>query len=100
MVEILRAISKSAQILVIDEPTSSLSDAERRALFAVIATLKSQGVSIVYVSPFLHEALEICDRVTVLKDGKKVGTHPVSEVTRTVRRLAGASSRAKRGRLL
>jgi ABC-type sugar transport system ATPase subunit len=83
MVEIMRAVSKSAQLLVMDEPTSSLTETEKRALFGLIASLKGQGVSIIYVSHFLDEVMEICDRVTVMKDGKRVGTHAVSELSKT-----------------
>ena len=75
MVEIMRAVSRSARILIMDEPTSSLTDTEKQALFGLIASLKGQGVSIVYVSHFLDEVMEICDRVTVMKDGRKIGTH-------------------------
>jgi ribose transport system ATP-binding protein len=75
MVEILRAISLRAQILVMDEPTSSLTEAEKHSLFRLIESMKADGVSIIYVSHFLDEVLSICDRVTVLKDGKKVSTH-------------------------
>ena len=83
MVEIMRAVSKSVHILIMDEPTSSLTDTEKRALFDLIASLKGQGVSILYVSHFLDEVMEICDRVTVMKDGKGVGTHIVSELSKT-----------------
>jgi inositol transport system ATP-binding protein len=83
MVEIMRAVSKSAQLLVMDEPTSSLTETEKRALFDLIASLKGQGVSIIYVSHFLDEVMEICDRVTVMKDGKRVGTHAAGELSKT-----------------
>ena len=83
MVEIMRAVSRSVQLLVMDEPTSSLTETEKRALFDLIASLKGQGVSIIYVSHFLDEVMEICDRVTVMKDGKSVGTHAVSELSKT-----------------
>ena len=82
MVEIMRAISKSTKILIMDEPTSSLTDTEKQALLSLIRSLKEQGVSIVYVSHFLDEVLEICDRVSVMKDGKKIATHNVSELTK------------------
>jgi ABC-type sugar transport system ATPase subunit len=82
MVEIMRAVSKSVQILIMDEPTSSLTDTEKQALFALIASLKSEGVSIVYVSHFLDEVMDICDRVSVMKDGRRVGTHAVGELSK------------------
>ena len=83
MVEIMRAVSKSVQILIMDEPTSSLTDTEKQALFGLIASLKRQGLSIIYVSHFLDEVMKLCDRVTVMKDGKIVGTHVVSELSKT-----------------
>lgn len=83
MVEIMRAVSKSVQILIMDEPTSSLTNTEKQALFDLIASLKGQGVSIIYVSHFLDEVMQLCDRVTVLKDGKRIETHIVGEVSKT-----------------
>jgi inositol transport system ATP-binding protein len=83
MVEIMRSVSKSVQILVMDEPTSSLTDTEKQALFGLVASLKAQGVSVIYVSHFLDEVMAICDRVTVMKDGRSVGTHIVSELSKT-----------------
>lgn len=82
LVEILRAVSGAAQILVMDEPTSSLTGAEKASLFQLIAGLKLQGVTIIYVSHFLDEVLAISDRLTVIKDGKKVGTYPTVEMTK------------------
>jgi inositol transport system ATP-binding protein len=84
MVEIMRAVSKSVRILIMDEPTSSLTDTEKQALFGLIASLKGQGVSIIYVSHFLDEVIGICDRVTVMKDGRSIGTHIVSELSKTM----------------
>jgi len=74
IVEIAKAISKEAKILVMDEPTAALSEEETKSLFEIIRTLKSKGVSIIYISHRLKEIFEITDRVTVLRDGKKVGT--------------------------
>lgn len=74
IVEIAKAISKEAKILVMDEPTAALSEEETQSLFKIIKTLKSKGVSIIYISHRLKEIFEIADRVTVLRDGKKVGT--------------------------
>jgi len=73
IVEIAKAISKEAKILVMDEPTAALSEEETQSLFKIIKTLKSKGVSIIYISHRLKEIFEIADRVTVLRDGKKVG---------------------------
>lgn len=72
MVEIAKALSKNAQILVMDEPTSSLSEHETSALFRIVDRLKANGISIVYISHRMAEIFEICDRVTVMRDGKTV----------------------------
>jgi ABC-type sugar transport system ATPase subunit len=72
IVEIAKAISKDAKILVMDEPTAALSEEETQSLFKIISTLKSRGVSIIYISHRLKEIFQITDRVVVLRDGKKV----------------------------
>ncbi|MHB1377160.1 MAG: sugar ABC transporter ATP-binding protein [Candidatus Humimicrobiaceae bacterium] len=72
IVEIAKAISKDAKILVMDEPTAALSEEETQSLFKIIATLKLRGVSIIYISHRLKEIFQITDRVVVLRDGKKV----------------------------
>ena len=74
IVEIAKAISREAKILVMDEPTAALSAEETQSLFSIIRTLKAKGVGIIYISHRLKEIFEITDRVTVLRDGKKVGT--------------------------
>jgi ribose transport system ATP-binding protein len=74
IVEIARVIFSGARIIMLDEPTSALSPPETRRLFEFIATLKSQGKTIIYVSHFLEDVLEVSDRITVLKDGFKVTT--------------------------
>ncbi|MGM0368185.1 MAG: sugar ABC transporter ATP-binding protein [Actinomycetota bacterium] len=79
VVEIAKAISKKAKILVMDEPTAALSEEDKESLFKIIKTLKETGVSIIYISHRLKEIFEITDRVTVLRDGKKVGTVTTSE---------------------
>jgi len=73
MVEIAKAVSQDAEILVMDEPTSSLTNQEIEILFKLIERLKKQGIAIVYISHRLEEVFEICDRVTVLRDGEFVG---------------------------
>jgi rhamnose transport system ATP-binding protein len=75
LVEIAKAIGSSARVLIMDEPTASLSEAEVTRLFEAIARLKSEQVGIVYISHRLEEVLAIADRVTVLRDGRTVGTH-------------------------
>ncbi len=74
MVEIVKAISFHSRILVMDEPTSSLSDKEVAFLFDTIRTLKSSGVGIIYISHKMSELQQICDRVTVMRDGEYIGT--------------------------
>lgn len=74
MVEIVKAISFNTEILVMDEPTSSLSDEEVDKLFETIATLKSHGVSIIYISHRMEELFRISDRITVIRDGLYIGT--------------------------
>ena len=81
MVEIVKAISFNARIIVMDEPTSSLSEREIDALFAAIRTLKERGIGIIYISHRLSELSQIADRVTVFRDGQSVGTYNVSDVT-------------------
>jgi ribose transport system ATP-binding protein len=81
MVEIAKALSKNAQILVMDEPTSSLSDHETETLFRIVRRLRDNGISIVYISHRMAEIFTICDRVTVMRDGKMVLTKDCSEVT-------------------
>ena len=81
MVEIVKAISFNVKILVMDEPTSSLSEEEVQKLFEIIRTLKSQGVSIIYISHRMAELFEVSDRVTVIRDGAYVGTRVTSQTT-------------------
>ncbi len=82
MVEIVKAISFNCKILVMDEPTSSISDREVEALFDIMRGLTKQGVGIVYISHKMSELDEVCDRVTVLRDGYYVGTCVVKETPR------------------
>jgi inositol transport system ATP-binding protein len=70
MVEIARALSVRARLIIMDEPTSALSEAEVTRLFAIMRSLKAQGVSIMFVTHRLEEAMAICDRVTILRDGR------------------------------
>jgi len=74
VLEIAKAIQKKATILVMDEPTAALGEEDTRSLFGIIRSLKEQGVGIVYISHRLMEVFEITDRVTVLRDGQKIGT--------------------------
>src|SRR6266487_1782092 len=78
MVEVAKALSLDARILIMDEPTAALTEHEIEELFATIHTLKDKGVSIVYISHRMEELFEIGDRVTVLRDGRSVGTYDVN----------------------
>lgn len=80
LTEIARVLESRPRILVLDEPTSALSDTERTRLFEIIRRLRDRGVGIVYISHRLAEVPLIGDRVTVLRDGKRIATLPVSEV--------------------
>jgi ribose transport system ATP-binding protein len=82
MVEVAKALSLDAKILIMDEPTSALTEREIKELFATIRRLKEKGISIIYISHRLEELFEIGDRVTVLRDGKYVGTCKIEEVTK------------------
>lgn len=82
MVEIAKAISTNARIIIMDEPTSSLSMGETRELFDAIIRLREKGISIIYISHRLEEVFEICDRVTVMRDGKKICTFNISETNK------------------
>lgn len=91
MVEVAKALSVESKVLIMDEPTSSLTDREIEHLFMIIRRLKEQGLGIIYISHRLQEVNEIGDRVTVLRDGKFIGTHKVSEVkiSELVRMMVG-----------
>ncbi len=80
MVEIAKAISKNSKVLVLDEPTSSLTDLEIKELFSIIRMLKEQGVGMFYISHRLEELYEIGDRITIMRDGTLVGTYAVQDI--------------------
>ena len=82
IVEIVKAISYNSKILVMDEPTSSISDKEVAFLFKTMRSLTSKGVGIIYISHKMSELEEICDRVTVMRDGEYVGTEVVKNTTK------------------
>ncbi len=102
LVEIAKAMSLNARILIMDEPTSALSAAEVEILFKVIAELKAQGVAIVYISHRLEELMRIGDYITVLRDGQITGQAMVRDIdTRwIVRSMIGSDAKdfAKAGR--
>ncbi len=80
MIEVAKALSMDARLIVMDEPTSSLTDREVETLFDQMKALRAKGVAIIFISHRLDEVLQICDRVTVLRDGQLVGSHPVAEL--------------------
>jgi ABC-type sugar transport system ATPase subunit len=82
MVEIAKALSQKADLVVMDEPSAILAGHELHSLFATIRSLVEQGVTVIYIAHRLNEIFEIADDVTVLKDGRVVGAQPISEVTR------------------
>src|ERR1051325_7990509 len=75
LVEIAKALSQNARILVLDEPTAALTDSEANTLFAILDKLRSRGVGMIYISHKLNEVFHVSDRITVLRDGKTVGTN-------------------------
>ena len=81
-VEIAKALSQNARLIVMDEPTAALSPSEVERLLEVVRELKAQGIGVIYISHRLNEIFEIADRVTVLRDGGHVGTKPIGEFTR------------------
>lgn len=83
MVEVAKALSLDARILIMDEPTAALTEHEIKELFATIRRLKAKGVSIVYISHRMEELFEIGDRVTVLRDGRTVGTYEVRGMSKS-----------------
>lgn len=82
LVAIGRAASMEAKLLIMDEPTSSLDEREVEVLFGVIRALKAAGTSVIYISHFLDEIFEVCDGVTILRDGRTVGTGRIADLTR------------------
>jgi ribose transport system ATP-binding protein len=84
IVAIGKALSRQARLIVMDEPTSTLTDRETESLFKLIRSLRDQGVSLIYISHRIEEIFEIADRVTVLRDGQGIGTRKVGEVNQAL----------------
>ena len=82
MIAIARAIDTKCKILILDEPTSSLSDRETERLFTIMRKLKAQGIAIIFISHFLEQIYTICDRITVLRDGEYVGEYDIPQLER------------------
>ncbi|MBV7433533.1 ribose ABC transporter ATP-binding protein RbsA [Cardiobacteriaceae bacterium TAE3-ERU3] len=93
MVEIAKALSFDAQIIIFDEPTDALTDQEAQTLFSVMRDLKAEGKGLVFISHRLKEIFHICDDVTVLRDGLLIGEYPISEITEAalIERMVGRS---------
>jgi len=81
LLQIARALLQDAKVLIMDEPTSSLSQREVQILFEIVRRLRDRGVGILYISHRLEEVFALADRVTVLRDGQWVGTYPIADVT-------------------
>ena len=81
MVEIAKALSQNAKVLVMDEPTAAISDREIERLFEIIRKLRQDGIAIIYISHRMREVFEIGDRITVLRDGSNVASLRPSETT-------------------
>ncbi len=82
LVEIAKALSKEAKILVLDEPTAALTESEVETLFTILRKLKERGVGMIYISHKLDEVFEMADRITVLRDGRTVGTSAAADLTK------------------
>ena len=82
MIAIARAVDMSAKVLILDEPTSSLDDGEVEKLFKLMLELKSRGVGIIFVTHFLDQVYAVCDRITVLRDGKLEGEYQIADLPR------------------
>ncbi|MCC6313659.1 MAG: sugar ABC transporter ATP-binding protein, partial [Thermomicrobiales bacterium] len=104
LVEIAKALAKEPRILILDEPTASLTTRETETLFAVIERLKARGLSLIYISHHLQDLLRISDRVTVLRDGQRVLASSVAETTlaEVIRAMLGSAleTRTARNRVI
>lgn len=103
MVAIARAVTRRARLVIMDEPTSSLDEREVKTLFETISTLKKDGVAVVFISHRLDELYAICDRVTIMRDGRTVGVHRMADIGKyelvqaMLGRALAAFERAKEG---
>ena len=91
MVEIAKAIIKDAKILIMDEPTAPLTNKEVSILMELIKKLRDQGISIIYISHRMNEIYELADRLTILRDGKRINEYPIDEISRNelIRQMVG-----------
>jgi len=84
LVEIAKAVTSNARIIVMDEPTSALSDEEEKKLFEIINRLKKDGIAIIYISHRMKEIFKIADYVTIMRDGRKIRTSKISEINEDI----------------
>ena len=91
MIEIAKALMVDAKVIIMDEPTAALSQSETVTLFKVIRSLKEKGVSMVYISHRMEEIFELCDRITILRDGQYIGTRniPETDMNEVVKMMIG-----------
>ncbi|MDD7911599.1 sugar ABC transporter ATP-binding protein [Pseudovibrio exalbescens] len=91
LVEIARALQSKSQILILDEPTATLTERETKRLFEIVENIKAEGVTIVFVSHHLDEVFALCDRVTVFRNGKTIATDQIADMTpeKVVQRMVG-----------
>jgi ribose transport system ATP-binding protein len=91
VVEIVKALSVNCKVLIFDEPTAALTEPEAERLFRIIEALRARGLAIIYISHRMAEIFRVCDEVTVLRDGRRISTGPVAEVTQQqlVSRMVG-----------
>lgn len=82
MIEILKVVANDSDIIIMDEPTTSLSEKEKKSLFDIIRKLKEAGKTVIYISHMLEEVFSVCDRISVLRDGEFIATKKVSELTK------------------
>ena len=79
--QIAKALSANVNVLLLDEPTSCLTEHEAERLFTILRELRSRGIIMIFVSHKFEEVFSLCDRVSVLRDGQYVGTRPIKELT-------------------
>ncbi len=93
MVEIARALSMKSKLIIMDEPTAALSENEVEQLLQIVRELKSRGIGIIFITHHLEEAMRICDRVTILRDGRLVGSHAIGDISLNdiIRMMVGRS---------
>ena len=91
MVEIAKVVSYDSDVLIMDEPTSALTDREVSHLFEIIRELRTEGKGIVYISHKMNEILEISDEISIFRDGRCISTHSASTISRDeiIRRMVG-----------